>query len=249
MDLFIFGPALAAVFMVGLLGGVHCMGMCGGIVAALSGSHSGLPSSLQAGSHSGLQAGRTGRAPVWRVQLAFNAGRIAIYALAGALAGAAGFMALFLNDLLPVQLVMYVFANLMLVGLGLYLLGITRYIRIFERAGAVLWRQIQPVTRHVLPANTVPRALLLGMLWGWMPCGLVYSMLATALVAGNAVQGAALLAAFGLGTLPNLLFAGALMRWLSARRVGAWMRGGAGASPDQSQQYPSVPARPVSVRH
>ena len=209
--------ALLTVFVVGLLGGVHCIGMCGGIAAALS---AGPPA----------QPGQRARPPAWGMQLAFNAGRIATYAVAGAVAGAAGSMALFLNDLLPVQMAMYLFANLMLMGLGLYLLGITRFLTRFERAGAVLWRRIQPAMRHVTPANTVPRALLLGALWCWMPCGLVYSILATALVTGSAAQGAALLAAFGLGTLPNLLFAGALMRWLAARRAGALVRRIAGAT-------------------
>jgi sulfite exporter TauE/SafE len=139
-------------------------------------------------------------------------------------------MALFFDGALPVQLAMYVFANLMLAGLGLYLLGITRYIGWFERAGVVLWRRVQPVMRHVMPANTMPRALGLGALWGWMPCGLVYSILATALLTGHALQGAALMFAFGLGTLPNLLFAGALMRWLAARRAGTWMRRASGAT-------------------
>lgn len=202
-------PALAAVFVVGLLGGVHCIGMCGGVVTALS-----------AGSRT---------PPSWPVQLSFNFGRIAVYALAGAAAGAAGSMALFVGDVLPVQLALYLFANLMLAGLGLYLLGVTRYIAVLERIGSHVWRVVRPLTKLFLPANTAPRALALGALWGWMPCGLVYSILATALVTGDAVHGAAVMFAFGLGTLPNLLFAGALMRWLSARRAGGWMRSVAGA--------------------
>ena len=144
--------------------------------------------------------------------------------VAGALAGLAGSLSLFLNGILPVQLAMYVLANLMLIGLGLYLFGVTRYIVALEGVGARFWRHVRPVLRHVMPANTLPRALALGALWGWIPCGLVYSVLATALLAGDPVQGAAVMGAFGLGTLPNLLFAGAVMRWISAWRAGNAMR-------------------------
>lgn len=200
--------ALGAIFMVGLLGGVHCAGMCGGIVAAVSSS-----------------SGRAG----WGLQLAFNGGRIAVYAVAGALAGAIGSMAMFVDGWLPVQLVMYVLANLMLIGLGLYLFGITRYIAAVERLGARAWTWIRPVAGRFLPAHTLPRAFALGLLWGWIPCGLVYSMLATALLAGDAAGGAGVMLAFGLGTLPNLLAAGALMRALSAHRHGRTARAVAGS--------------------
>lgn len=201
--------ALSAIFMVGLLGGVHCAGMCGGIVTALS-------------------AGQVGGKAPWSLQLAFNGGRIAVYAAAGAIAGAAGSMAMFLNDLLPIQSFMYLVANLMLVGLGLYLFGVTRYIAGIERIGARAWRAIRPVAGRFLPANTWPRAFGLGLMWGWIPCGLVYSMLATALLAGDAAGGAAVMLAFGLGTLPNLLMAGTLMRMLSASRNGRVARSAAG---------------------
>jgi sulfite exporter TauE/SafE len=186
------------VFLTGLLGGVHCAGMCGGIVAALSG---------QAG-------GR--RLPL---HLAYNGGRVLSYCLAGALAGAAGSLGLLFNGVLPVQLALYVLANVMLIGLGLYLAGVSSVVAWTERLGMVLWQRIQPLTRNLLPADTLPRALALGLLWGWLPCGLVYAVLATALLTGNALDGAAIMAAFGLGTLPNLLLAG-----LALRRIGAATR-------------------------
>ncbi len=207
------GSALLAVFVVGLLGGVHCIGMCGAIVSALS---------------AGTATRSSGGKPPWHLQLAFNGGRIGSYMVAGAMAGAAGSMALFFNDLLPVQVAMYAFANLMLVGLGLYLFGVTRYISVLERVGARLWRRVQPWLGKLMPANTLPRALAVGALWGWVPCGLVYSVLATALLAGDALEGALVMLAFGLGTLPNLLFAGALMRALSLWRGGNLVRRGVG---------------------
>jgi sulfite exporter TauE/SafE len=199
MSLAVFG----IVFLTGLLGGVHCAGMCGGIVTALSG-----------------QAAR-GR---WWLQLGYNAGRIVSYAVAGALAGAAGSIGLLLDDMLPVQLVLYVLANLMLIAIGLYLAGMSRVAASLERLGLLLWRRIQPLTRPLLPANTLPRALALGLLWGWLPCGLVYGILMTALLAGDPLNGAAIMAAFGLGTLPNLLLAGLALRRLNAVRYARSVR-------------------------
>ncbi|HEY7758248.1 MAG TPA: sulfite exporter TauE/SafE family protein [Burkholderiales bacterium] len=184
-----------AVFLTGLLGGVHCAGMCGGIVAALAGQAGGKRLSLH---------------------LAYNGGRVLSYALAGALAGAAGSLGLLLDGLLPVQLALYVLANAMLIGLGLYLAGVSSVVAWIERLGMALWRRIQPLTHNLLPADTLPRALGLGLLWGWLPCGLVYAVLTTALLTGDALDGAAIMAAFGLGTLPNLLLAGLALRRMTA---------------------------------
>jgi sulfite exporter TauE/SafE len=185
-----------AVFLTGLLGGVHCAGMCGGIVAALSG---------QAGSK---------RLPL---HLAYNLARVTSYALAGAVAGTVGSIGLLLDGVLPVQIGLYVLANAMLIALGLYLTGVTQVASALEKLGTGLWRRLQPLTRHLLPADTLPRALGLGLLWGWLPCGLVYGILATALVSGNALDGAAIMAAFGLGTIPNLLLAGIALRRVTGR--------------------------------
>ncbi len=190
MSVAIFG----AVFLTGLLGGVHCAGMCGGIVAALSGQ---------------VGAGR------WHLHLGYNFGRILSYAAAGAIAGAAGSLGLLFDSLLPVQLALYVLANLMLVFLGLYLAGVSQVVARLERLGVWLWQRIQPLTRRLLPADTLSRAMGLGVLWGWLPCGLVYGILLTALLTGDAVDGAAIMLAFGLGTLPNLLFAGLAWRGVS----------------------------------
>ena len=185
--------AYLALFLVGLLGGTHCVGMCGGIVGALS----------------------LGAPARWSMHLAYNAGRILSYAAAGALAGAFGAASLTLDGQAPVRLGLYLLANLMLVALGFYLLGVTRALAFTERAGQHLWRFIQPLTRRFLPAKTVVQAFPLGLLWGWLPCGLVYSALATALSAGSPGHGALLMLAFGLGTLPNLLLAGILLARLN----------------------------------
>jgi len=185
-----------AVFLIGLLGGVHCAGMCGGIVSAFS---------LQMADAGGS------RTPAWSVHLAYNLGRIASYVVAGTLIGALGSLGLLLDKWLPVQLGLYVAANLMMVALGLYLTGLTQTLAFTERAGQWLWRRVPPATRRFLPVRGVAQAFPLGMLWGWLPCGLVYSVLTMTLVSGSAARGAATMAAFGLGTLPNLMLAGLLL--------------------------------------
>ncbi len=185
--------AFLALFLVGLLGGTHCVGMCGGIVSALS----------------------MGASSRWSMHLAYNGGRIVSYAAAGTLAGALGAASMGLAGQVPLRTALFVLANLMLIALGLYLLGVTRTLAFTERAGQSLWRYLQPMTRRFLPARTVGQAFPLGLLWGWLPCGLVYSALATALTAGSASRGALMMLAFGLGTLPNLLLAGIVLARLN----------------------------------
>ncbi len=196
-------PTLFSAVLAGLAGGVHCAGMCGGIVGALSGA--------------------TGqRQPPMRLHVAYSAGRVASYALAGALAGGAGgalgwagSAALGARGSPLGQSVFMLVASLMLVMLGLYLSGLAPAVQRIEAFGNGLWRRLQPIARPLLPAGTVPRALGVGAVWGFLPCGLVYAMLATAAATGSPAMGAAVLAAFGLGTLPGLLAVGF---WLSRFR-------------------------------
>jgi sulfite exporter TauE/SafE len=181
--------SLFAVFVVGLLGGVHCLGMCGSIVGIFT---TQVPKDKSR----------------WPFHLAYSSGRILSYALAGALVGAVGQAGLLMRDAVPVQHLMFALSSLMLVALGLYLAGVWGMVRHLERFGSGLWQRLQPFTKRLLPVNTVPRALGLGALWGWLPCGLVYSVLITVLASGSALQGALIMLAFGLGTLPNLLAIG-----------------------------------------
>ena len=120
-----------ALFLVGLLGGTHCVGMCGGIVGALS----------------------MGAPARWSMLLSYNAGRIISYSAAGAIAGALGAASLGLEGQVPARLILYFFANLMLVALGFYLLGVTRALAFTERVGQNLWRVLQPLTKRFLPAR------------------------------------------------------------------------------------------------
>jgi sulfite exporter TauE/SafE len=200
--------SLLTALLAGLLGGVHCVGMCGGIVAAFS-----------------FRA--DGTQPPFRMHLAYNLGRIASYAIFGALAGALG-ASLKLAGFMPVQTLLYVLAQFVMILLGLYLAGFNRWVLVFERAGGALWRVVQPLFRRLLPVRSLPQALLAGMAWGWLPCGLVYSVLVSALAAGSAPSGAALMLAFGLGTLPNLLGMGLFARQLQPFMQRVWVRRAAG---------------------
>ena len=194
-----------AAFLIGLTGGVHCVGMCGGIVGALT---LGLP----------LVRERPllARLPFL---LAYNTGRIASYIAAGALAGGVGAWAANLVSVHRAQLGLQVVAGLFMILLGLYLAGWWPILGHLERAGGVLWRRIEPLGRRLLPVRTLPQALGIGLVWGWLPCGLVYSALVWAIGAGGAGKGALLLLGFGLGTLPALLAMGT-----AAAVLAGWVR-------------------------
>lgn len=183
----------AAALLVGLLGSSHCLGMCGGIVAAFN---------------LGLIRG-PGR-PAYSVlalQLSYHLGRIGSYVLVGLAAGelGAGLRQLGLSPVAGKLI-----AAGFMIALGLYLAGWWRGLAVLERQGARLWRQLQPLGRYLFPIETPPRAFLLGTLWGWLPCGLVYSVVAWSLTTAKAGDGALLMLGFGLGTLPAMLIAGRL---------------------------------------
>ncbi len=188
-------------FGAGLLGGAHCAAMCGGIVS-LTCSPAASP-----------------RQRRWPFALAYNAGRIASYTLAGALAGAFGQAGMALRGGALAQHLLMFFMGATLIVIALNVAGVAPVTRGIEAAGGFLWRRVQPYSRRFLPVNTPWQALGLGALWGWLPCGMVYAVLLTALASGNSVEGALILAAFGFGTLPNLLLIGA-----AVDRAHGWMR-------------------------
>ena len=193
MDILV--PYLSA-FLVGLLGGVHCVGMCGGIVGALT---------------FGLAKERRDRiGSMMPYQLAYNLGRITSYTIAGALMGALGLLIVQFMPVYYAQRALMAVAGLFMVLMGLYLAGWWMLLSRLERAGGAVWRRIEPFGRRLLPVRTPAHALGVGLIWGWIPCGLVYSMLVTAVSSGSALKGAGLMLAFALGTLPNLLIIGAM---------------------------------------
>jgi sulfite exporter TauE/SafE len=211
---------LLSVFLVGLLGGLHCAGMCGGIVSVMGASagRARRPAALAS-----IPVVVERRGPALTLLLAYNAGRIVSYAAAGTLAGALGSTALLVSHVLPVQQVAFVAANLLLIAMGLYLTGALRSVAVLEVAGQRLWGALRPLASRLLAADRLRTAFAAGLVWGWVPCGMVYGVLIAALVSGSAVQGASLMLAFGLGTLPNLLALGwsahAARRWLEHRAL------------------------------
>ena len=204
-----------AAFLIGLTGGVHCFGMCGGIVGALT---LGLPPT---------------RGHLLRTRLpfllAYNLGRITSYVTAGTLAGGVGAWAAHLISVHHAQLGLQIIAGLFMILLGLYLAGWQGTLSRLERAGGALWRRIEPLGRRFFPVRTPLQALGIGLVWGWLPCGLVYSVLVWAMGAGGALEGGLLLLSFGLGTLPTLLAMGTVAATLAGfvRRPG--VRAAAGA--------------------
>jgi uncharacterized protein len=193
----------ASAFLVGLLGGLHCAAMCGGIVAALN-----LPSRrvvLAGGGVGTIAAAVAGQLPL---HVAYSTGRIASYTAAGAIAGGVGGVATLAETVMPIQIALGLVANALVVLLGVYLAGAGSGVARLEGIGSALWRRVAPIGRRFLPADTPLRAVGAGAVWGWLPCGLVYSVLALALASGDATRGAMVMLAFGLGTAPNLILAG-----------------------------------------
>ena len=200
----------------GFLGSLHCLGMCGGVSGTIALASQPVP--VGDVHRSPAAATAAARAKVF----AFNAGRIASYTLAGTIAGGAGGLlgqAWIVGESFNARATLFLFANLMIVLTGLYVMGVPQLLAPLERAGGKLWRRISPWTKSFLPMNTPTRAAMFGAIWGWIPCGLVYAMLLTAIGAGGAVSGALTMFAFGLGTLPAMLFAG-----LAMGRVARWTR-------------------------
>ncbi|MDQ2078460.1 sulfite exporter TauE/SafE family protein [Marinimicrobium sp. ABcell2] len=180
-------PVLVAAFALGLFSSAHCVGMCGGIMGALTVA---IPESAR---------GRRGR-----LILSYNLGRLLSYSLMGLLVG---LLAAPLGEGVT-GTGLRVLAGLLLIAMGLYLGNWWRGLTWLERGGSHLWRYIQPLSKSLMPVKRAPQALLLGGLWGWLPCGLVYTALAYALAQAHPLSSAAVMLAFGLGTLPAVLATG-----------------------------------------
>ncbi len=206
-------------FTLGLLSTLHCWSMCGGLLLAFS------PPARP----------RTNALSDIRRLLSYNLGRVTSYALAGALAG--GFATFALQKVSPLwgHRFLEILAGLCLITSGLALLQRIPALAGLQRLGLSLWRRLQPLSRGLLPADRLYKRFLLGMIWGWLPCGFVYSMLALATAQSSALAGALLMTAFGLGTLPGMLTAQSgiqsvrkrILHWPTSA-LGAWLLIGSG---------------------
>jgi len=190
-------PTLLSALTLGLLGSAHCIGMCGGITAALS-----------------LSLNGRSRTQLYGLMLTYHLGRITSYAIAGFLLAGLGW---YLGGLTPaVKMGLRYLAAGMLIAMGLYLTGWWRGLTQLEKIGQHLWRRIQPRASALLPIRSPANAWAVGMLWGWLPCGMVYSALTWSAVQGEPLRGALLMAAFGMGTIPSVLLVGAFSRQLGS---------------------------------
>ncbi|PSV57176.1 sulfite exporter TauE/SafE family protein [Photobacterium sp. GB-3] len=181
-----------AAFLIGLMGAGHCIGMCGGVAAAIT---IGMPEN-------------TKNSKRWIYLLNYNFGRLVAYTVAGAIIGAMLASIATINGSNSPLIFMRFLAAIMMIVLALYIgqwwFGLNK----IERVGQVVWRYISPLASSFLPLKSPIKALPFGFLWGWLPCGLVYSTLTWAAVSGSALNGAIVMLAFGLGTLPAMLAVG-----------------------------------------
>jgi hypothetical protein len=182
--------SLGAALLAGLAASGHCIGMCGGIAGALA--------MRSRESSTGTRVGYA---------FAYNLSRVASYAIAGALAGLLGRTLLKAVNVAPLSLAFRVFAGLiMLAAAGKLLFG-WRLLDPIEAAGSGLWRRIAPWAGRQGRTGGLGGAVGLGLAWGWLPCGMTYSMLLLAATTASAATGAAVMLAFGLGTLPSMVTA------------------------------------------
>lgn len=177
-------------FIIGLMGSVHCLGMCGAIVGVLSAN---LDASVRANT-----------AKLALYQLSYNIGRIMMYILLGGVFAGFSYALASSIAMSEFEIGLRVFAGVLMILIGLFILGVNNTIRVFERLGQGMWQRLSQFSKRFLPVTTIRQALLFGLFWGGIPCGLVYSALALTLTV-TPLEGMVIMAFFGLGTLPALL--------------------------------------------
>lgn len=201
--------SLSAAFVAGVAGGAHCFAMCGGIAGALG---------MRARMHA------RGAAVAFLNAVAYHIARVGGYAAAGVIFGFAGAGLQSMFNLMRIGAVLRIASGALLILLGVRILLQWNALAVVERLGARVWLTIQPLAQRAARSESPGRALLLGFLWGWLPCGLVYSMLMFAATSGDALHGAAIMAAFGLGTLPSMLTSSLIASQLQRTLARRWPR-------------------------
>lgn len=185
--------SLLLAFLLGISSSLHCIGMCGGIISALSIAHSGT-GNAQGRAHAGLI-------------FSYNLGRILSYCVAGFIVGTVATLSSFFASG-TAYLLLQSIASLFLLALGFHIAGVFPQLKIIETVGMQAWQKLRPVAGKFIPADTLPRALVAGGIWGWLPCGLVYSVLLWTLSSANPLMGTLYMLFFGLGTLPAMIATG-----------------------------------------
>jgi sulfite exporter TauE/SafE len=185
-------------FLLGLFSTVHCIAMCGSVIGALTLS---LPSEV-----------RESQSKMFPYVLNYNLGRLLSYGIAGAIVGLLSSPLATFNG----HAVLRYISIIVMIAMGLYLAGWFPKFAYMERMGAPIWRWLQPIGQKLLPVRKLSQAFYLGIVWGWLPCGLVYAALAVAATAGEPVKASLVMLAFGAGTLPAVMGAGLFTGFLSA---------------------------------
>ncbi len=193
-DLYLSYPSA---FMIGLLGSSHCLAMCGGISASLS---------------MAIPVGSRFRVRQTLILLGYNTGRISSYALIAALVATVSTTAA--DQWASMGVLLRSLAGLLIIAMGLSMGQWWQGIRHIERVGAPVWKRLAPLTRRFMPVKNPGQALILGMLWGWLPCGLIYSTLGWAALQPTVGSAALTMVFFGLGTLPSMLATGYAAGWI-----------------------------------
>ena len=178
---------LLSALLLGLMGAGHCLAMCGGIISSLSVT-------------TAADSGRKN----WHFILIYQLGRITSYSFFGAIAGWFGLQ---FSHLSPLP-VLKILSGVLLIVMALYISRFWMGLRYLENAGKLLWNKISPLTKRLIPVTNTTSAFLLGSLWGWLPCGLVYTSLGYALSLGDTLSSASFMLVFGIGTLPATILAG-----------------------------------------
>ncbi|MGZ8217475.1 sulfite exporter TauE/SafE family protein [Methylomagnum sp.] len=195
-----FSTSYLVALLMGLFSALHCLGMCGSIIGSLT-------LSLR-------REIRENKRLLVPFVFSYNMGRIVSYSLAGMLAGLA-------EHVLSMPLgeghghrILQILSALVMAGAGLHIAGWFPRFAYIEKAGGVVWQRIEPYGRRLVPVETWPKAFVFGMIWGWLPCGLVYAALALSATTGDVVRSTFTMFAFGLGTMPAVMGVGIMTSWM-----------------------------------
>ncbi len=188
-------------FVMGIFSSLHCIGMCGSIVGMLTFS---LDSRI-----------RENKKRLLPYVLSYNFGRICSYVVAGLMVGTLQYV--FRLPILNIDgyRVLQSFASAFMISAGFYIAGWFPKFAYIEKIGAQLWTYLEPIGRKLIPVRSLNKAFLFGTIWGWLPCGLVYTALALSATAGDFYKSGITMLAFGLGTLPAVMGVGIITNALS----------------------------------
>jgi len=196
-------PIFVSAFLMGLIGSGHCIAMCGGIA-----------SSLQLASN---------KRQTWLYSLAYNSGRALSYMLAGALV--AGISSQFATQNSAFALFLSFLAGMFMLLVGVYIMRLAATLQWLEKLGKTLiWQHLIKLNKYLMPIDSPLKALGYGALWGWLPCGLVYSALTWAMTSATAINGALVMLAFALGTFPAMITLGVAAQKLNTLFNHPWTR-------------------------